>query len=151
MIFHLSIEADNPRHVAQIFAEIWGGVATPFPPVADGSWVAQSCDERNSLIEVYPRGTELHPTADGAVAVPNAMRRHTPMHFAIATRYDEASIHEIGRREGWQVATYSRGGQFRVIELWIEGCQMVEILTPEMQREYLGATLRGREEMARAA
>jgi hypothetical protein len=25
-----------------------------------------------------------------------------------------------------------------VIELWVEGCRMVEVLTPEMQAEYLG-------------
>jgi hypothetical protein len=24
-----------------------------------------------------------------------------------------------------------------VIEFWVEGCQMIEVLTPEMQREYL--------------
>jgi hypothetical protein len=32
-----------------------------------------------------------------------------------------------------------RGGAFGVIELWVEGCQLVEVLTPEMQREYLDA------------
>lgn len=33
MLFHLSIDADDPRHVAEVIAELWGGVATPFPPV----------------------------------------------------------------------------------------------------------------------
>ena len=31
----------------------------------------------------------------------------------------------------------SRAGLFGVIEVWIDGCQMIEVLTPEMQREYL--------------
>jgi hypothetical protein len=137
MIFHLSIEAENPRHVAQVFAEIWGGVAMPFPAVADGSWFAHACDDRNTMVEVYPRGTVLRPADQGAVGHAEGERRHGATHFAIATRYDEASIHEIGQREGWHVETFSRGGLFRVIELWIEGHQMVEVLTPEMQREYL--------------
>ena len=40
MLFHLSIDADNPKHVAEVFAEIWKGRAMPFPPVAVGSWMA---------------------------------------------------------------------------------------------------------------
>lgn len=65
MLFHLSIDADDPRHVAEVFAEIWNG------------------------------------------------------------KYRK------------------RGGQFGVIEMWIEGWRMVEVLTPDMQAEYL-AMLRGR-------
>ncbi len=30
-----------------------------------------------------------------------------------------------------------RGGKFGVIEVWVEGCQLVEVLTPAMQAEYL--------------
>ena len=49
MLYHLSIEADDPGHVADVFAEIWGGVALPFPSVIDGSWVALAGDERGRL------------------------------------------------------------------------------------------------------
>ena len=30
-----------------------------------------------------------------------------------------------------------RGGMFGVIEIWIEGRQMIEVLTPDMQAEYV--------------
>ena len=60
MLFHLSIDARDPRHVANVIAELFGsGKAAPFPPVAEGSWVALALDERNTTVEVYPRGTVL--------------------------------------------------------------------------------------------
>ncbi len=136
MLFHVSIAADNPRHVAHVFAEIMGGRATPFPPVADGSWAAHAGDDRNTLVEVYPRGTLLFEGPDGVVGVPGGREQRSAVHFALATPHDEATIHALARREGWPCETFSRGGKFRVIELWVEGTQLAEILTPAMQAEY---------------
>ena len=56
MIFHFSIAAKDPQRAARVIAELWRGEAFPFPPVAQGSWVAMAGDERNSTIEVYPLG-----------------------------------------------------------------------------------------------
>ncbi|MFC7498328.1 hypothetical protein ACFQRC_03735 [Enterovirga sp. GCM10030262] len=138
MLYHLSIEADDPGHVADVFAEIWGGVALPFPSVIDGSWVALAGDERGTMIEVYPRGTELHEIEGDADAIglPGRPRRNNATHMAMATHLDVQAIFRIARREGWIAKYRKRGGVFGVIEMWIEDCQMVEILTPEMQREY---------------
>ena len=141
MLFHVSIEADDPRHVANVFAEILGGAAAPFPPVGEGSWVALAGGERGTMIEVYPRGTEMHP-ADGnadAVGVAAPPRRHNATHIAIATQLDAEAVYRLADREGWAVKYCRRGGAFGVIELWVEGCQLVEVLTPEMQSEYLDA------------
>ena len=33
MLFHVSIEVDDPQHVATVVAELFGGEALPFPPV----------------------------------------------------------------------------------------------------------------------
>ena len=63
MLFHVSIEADDPRRIAEVIAELWDGAAAPFPSVTPGSWVALSGDERGTMIEIYPRGTELHEVA----------------------------------------------------------------------------------------
>jgi len=146
MLFHLSIDADNPKHVAEVFAEIWKGRATPFPPVAVGSWMALAGDDRNTLIEVYPRGTELVEVPGDADAKGldangldgGAPRPHSPTHFAIGTQLTGDEIFAIARREGWPAKYRKRGGAFGVIELWVEGWRMVEVLTPEMQQEYLG-------------
>ena len=139
MLFHVSIEADDPQHVAEVIAEFWGGEALPFPAVIDGSWAALAGDERSTLVEVYPRGTELHPTGGDAIGVLSAHRRHNPVHIAIATELSSELVFAICKREGWEAKYCKRGGAFGVIEIFMEGCQMIEVLTPEMQQEYLDA------------
>lgn len=141
MIFHVSIDADNPQHVAEVLAELWGGQATPFPPVIAGSWVAMAGDERNTTIEVYPRGTELVPSEGDAdsYGIIGATNRLSATHIAIATRLDMDAVYAIAQREGWPVKYRKRGGVFGVIEFWLEGSRLIEVLTPAMQGEYLGA------------
>ena len=142
MLFHLSIEADNPQRMAQFFAEIWDGEALPFPSVTPGSWAAHSGDERATMIEIYPRGTELHPVEgdNDAAGVRVAMpHRHNATHMAIGTRKSEADIYALCDRYGFVAKYRRRGGIFGVIEIFAEDCQMIEVLTDEMQREYTGA------------
>lgn len=141
MLFHMSIAADDPRHVASVIAELWRGQARPFPPVTEGSWMALAGDKRGTLIEVYPLGTVLCETDGDADAHGEAlgMDRYSPTHGAIATALDRDAVLAIAEREGWPAKYRKRGGMFGVIELWIEGRQMMEVLTPEMQSEYLAA------------
>ncbi len=138
MIFHLSIDADDPQRVASVLAELLDGEALPFPPVSEGSWLALAADDRGSAIEVYPRGTEL-VVAEGdadALGTPGAADRGSATHFAMATDRSCEAVLALAAREGWPAKYRKRGGIFGVIELWIEGRQMVEVLTPEMQDEY---------------
>lgn len=138
MLFHLSIDARNPRRVAEVLVEIFGaGAVTPFPPVAEGSWLAMAGDERNTMIEIYPRGCRL-VEAEGDADATSVMEAGglTATHFAIATPLDEAGVFAIARREGWPAKYRKRGGMFGVVEMWIEGDRMVEVLTAEMQDEY---------------
>lgn len=159
MLFHVSIEADDPKSVATVIAELWGGEALPFPAVIAGSWVAFADDDRNTLVEVYPRGTELHPSTTDAKGILRGNRRHNATHFAMATRLDPDLVYAICKREGWEAKYCRRGGVYGVIEVFIEGCQMIEVLTPDMQEEYLEAVtvqnwkmmLAVRQEAARAA
>ena len=137
MLFHVSLEADNPQRVAEVFAEIFGGEALPFPAVIEGSWVAFAGDDRGTMIEVYPRGTEIHPTPTGAEGKPVGAGRHNATHIAIGTKLSSDDIFTICKREGWQAGYFRRGGAFGLIEIFVEGCQMIEVLTPEMQQEYL--------------
>lgn len=139
MIFHLSIDADEPRHVAEVIAELWGGATLPFPPVVTGqSWMAMAGDERNSAVEVYPRGTEFHEAEGDADAygLPGGNGARSATHFAMATPRSDAEVFAIAAREGWPAKYRKRGDAFGVIELWIEGTRMVEVLTPPMQAEY---------------
>lgn len=141
MIYHFSFDADEPARVAKALAWLWSCDAYPFAPVGQGSWIVVADDGRASAIEVYQRGVALRP-GDGADPV---QERITPspanvaMHFAIGTHLDEKAVCELARKEGWRAVRQSRGGRFHVIEFWIENRIMIEVLTAEMQAEYLSA------------
>jgi hypothetical protein len=137
LLFHVSIDARRPEHVARVLAELFGGEALPFPPVAEGSWIAFAGDARNTAIEIYPRGTELieAPGDLGALGVPGDAGL-SATHLAMATPLFTEAVFAIAEREGWPAKYRSRNG-FGVIEMWIESDRMVEVLTAEMQAEYL--------------
>ena len=139
MLFHISIDADHPRRVATVLAEIWGGAALPFPAVIDGSWIAMAGDAYNTAVEVYPRGTELFESDEGAFGAIGMNGRRTSTHFAMATPLAAEAVMAIAEREGWPIRYFKRGGVFGVLEMWIEGTCMIEVLTAEMQQEYLDA------------
>lgn len=138
MLFHMSIAAKDPRHVAGVIAEFWGGEALPFPPVSDDGWIVMAGDDRGSALEVYPVDTVLREADGDADAYGEAagVDVFTPTHGALATGLDSDAVLAIAAREGWPAKYRKRGGMFGVIELWIEGRQMMELLTPEMQDEY---------------
>lgn len=141
MLFHMSIAASDPKHVAEVFAELWGGEAFPFPPVSDNGWIAVAGDARGSAVEVYPADVVLRE-ADGdadAYGEVTGQVAYTATHGAIATALDLDAVMAIAAREGWPAKYRKRGGMFGVVELWIEGRQMMEILTPSMQDEYVTA------------
>lgn len=140
MLFHISMAAERPKQAARLIAELWGGRAYPFPPVAEGSWIAMAGDDRGSAIEVYPLGTELHE-GDGEAAVrpvAGPRSRNGPVHVAIATTLDVDAVKAIATRFGAPAKVCARG-PFHVIEVWVEGVFLIEVLTPEMQAEYLAS------------
>lgn len=140
MLFHLSIDARNPQRVAEVLAELFGGFAAPFAPVSEGSWVALAGDDRRTMVEVYPSGTELFEAEGDAdvIGMPGTKGR-TATHFAMATPLSLEQAFAIASREGWPAKYRKRGDAFGVIEFWIEQDRMVEVLTEDMQHEYLTA------------
>lgn len=141
MIFHFSIGADDPRATAQFLAALWQGRAYHFPPFGKDSWIAMAGDERNSAIEVYPRGTEMTIGGDDAIDVQERMgpaQREAAFHAAIATALGNEAVLALAAEHGIPARVCDRG-PFGVIEVWIDGCTMLEVLTPAMQQQYLGA------------
>lgn len=139
MLFHISIPADNPARVSSVIAELWGGESFPFPPFP-GAFTAMAGDARASSVEVYPRSLALFPaagTTDVEARPVDGSARNGAYHAAIATPLTEAEVHAIASREGWICKTLYRGGIFHVIEFWVENCFMLEVLTDEMQAEYV--------------
>jgi hypothetical protein len=141
MLFHVSIAAHEPQHVAAVIAELWGGEAFFFPPVADNSWIVLAGDERRTALEVYPIDTVLREADGDADAYGDATGTvaYTATHAAIGTALSREQVLAIAEREGWPAKYRKRGGMFGVIELWIEGRQMMEVLTADMQAEYVAS------------
>lgn len=139
MLFHMSIAAHDPQHVARVMAELWGGEAFRFPPISDNGWIALAGDARGTALEVYPVDVVLRETEGDADAhgEHTGQPAYTATHAAIATELDLDAVMAIAAREGWPAKYRKRGGMFGVVEIWIEGRQMMEILTPDMQAEYL--------------
>lgn len=154
MIFHTSIAADNPEAAAKFFAKLWNGRAYPFPPFADGSWIAMAGDERNSAIEVYPRGSQMHWGDRDSIEVQNvagAPVREAANHSAIASPLSAEEVLACAADAGIPARVCNRG-PFRVIEVWIDGCTMFEVLPPDMQAEYIASmTFEGWEAYLEAA
>jgi hypothetical protein len=61
---------------------------------------------------------------------------HVAAHVAIASPLDEAAILTLARQHGWRALRCSRALLFDVIEVWLENRYLVEVMTPEMVRQY---------------
>ena len=143
MIHHVSIPAREPRHVAEVLAELMGGKCHPFGPL-EGAFMATSGDAHGTMIEVYPERATLDIPAndDQVVFGENATPPATwPFHVLLSVEKERQEIEAIGAREGWRAKTFGRGMQgrkpfFHVIEFWVENRIMIEVATPDMVAEY---------------
>jgi hypothetical protein len=143
MIHHVSIPARDPQHVAGVLAELIGGKAFPFGPL-EGAFMAASGDAHGTMIEVYPEWATLDiPRNDDQVVFGEnqAPPQNWPFHMLLSVGLDRAEVERIGAREGWRAKTFGRGMQgrkpfFHVIEFWVENRLMIEVASPDMEREY---------------
>ena len=127
MIHHVSIPAREPRHVAEVLAELMGGECHPFGPL-EGAFMATSGDTHGTMIEVYPERATLDiPSNDDQVLFGEneAPPDNWPFHVLLSVPLEPDEIERIGAREGWRAKTFGRGMQgqkpfFHVIEFWVE-------------------------------
>jgi hypothetical protein len=142
MIHHVSIPARDPRHVAQVLAELLGGYAGPFIGPMPGAWVVYQDDAHGSGIEVYEEGTLLKPGAgdsDGEILKGPAPAA-VSFHALVSVPADRATIERIGAREGWRTRHFWRGPPgvklFELYEFWVENRVLLEIVTADMLPAY---------------
>ena len=142
MIHHVSIPARQPEHVAGVLAELMGGKAFPFGPL-EGAFMAASGDAHGTMIEVYPEQSTLEIPAndDQVVFGKQPVPQNWPFHLLLSVPLDRENVEKIGAREGWRAKTFGRGMQgqkpfFHVIEFWVENRLMIEVASPEMEKEY---------------
>ena len=151
MIFHASIAADDPKHVSEVIAELWGGIALEFVPLNNGSWIALGPDDRNSAVEVYPRGQVYSLDGERGMNFEPGTTGLTATHLALATSMTPEEVEALGKREGWTTRKLFRKlglkagdhiallmeNRLAFMELCFENKVMFEILTEYMQKQYL--------------
>jgi hypothetical protein len=143
MIHHVSIAAHDPKHVAEVLAELMGGRNYPFPGGIADSFIAVSGDRHGTAIEVYPDGMRLRPDGAGAVRGERSAPddEYGPFHLLLSVPTDQGTVEQIDKREGWTTRFCGRGapGQkplFHVIEFWLENRVMVEVVPQDMIGDY---------------
>jgi hypothetical protein len=143
MIHHLSIPASDPARVAGVLAELFGGASIAFPPVPD-AFMAVAMDSHGTAVEVYPADAALQPGGPMGAHLGRADRpaSYGATHFALSVDREIGEIEAIAAREGWACHTCDRGGDFGVVELWIENRFMIELLPPAFAAQYLAFTRR---------
>ena len=138
MIHHISIPAENPQHVAEVIAKIWGGRSFPFPD-HPGNYLVVTLDSYGTMIEVYALGTELVPGTDEQPVEfghNNTPAQFSASHAAISVPVSFEQIKQIAESEGWRLVRCDRG-PFEVIEFWLENRQLIELLAPEIAPQYI--------------
>ena len=140
MIHHVSIAAKNPRRVAGVLSELWGGRAFPFPPSPESYVVFPSDNNQGTCIEVYPLGTELVPgTGDEQVQIDSnrSPSQFCEFHTAVSVPLSWKEVEAIANRERWRAILCRRGdGCYQIVEFWVENRFLLELLTPEMVAQY---------------
>ena len=139
VLYHLSFNVRDPRHVAGVLSEILGAVVldAPSPPFVRGALFVCCGDERGTMISLEPWSTEYGPgpACYAAMTEGHATPEHNAFHGLFLAKLPEPKILEIAAREGWPAGRVSNG-PFEVINVWIEGRQLIEFTTPELYGAY---------------
>jgi hypothetical protein len=139
MLFHISFCVRNPPRVAAALAQILGAIVvkSPSPPFNPGALFVCCGDDRGTMISLEPWGVEYEPGPDHMTAMPNG--RTTPernaFHGLFMAAVPKERILEIAAQEGWPAGQIPNG-PFDVINVWLEGTQLIEFTTPELYPAY---------------
>ena len=140
MIHHISVPAREPKHVAEVLADLMSGRAYPFPGPIPGSFMAVAGDQHGTLIEVYPADMSLEPEGI-ARRKPEQELQRGPCHALLSTPLSREQVEEIGKRAKWTTLFCGRGPDhqkplFHVIEIWIEDHFLLEVVPQSMIGDY---------------
>ncbi len=135
MFHHISIAVDHPLQVANVLAEVLQCRCFPFPP-HEGSYIVIVDDGFGTGIELYPADTQLTPELEQVGFSSGNAQTFTSVHAALSVSVSQEQIAQIAGREEWLARVCDRG-PFKVVEFWVENKFMLELLTPEMAKEYL--------------
>lgn len=152
MIAHVSIPAQNPKHVAMLLGKIISGSVFKFP-VVEGTFIVVANDNSGTAIEVYPAGMCHHPGSGDAPSVPvvatiqtqpwedqiypeTDYRSISSHHMALTSTLSEQEVIDLGKKFGFRAVPCDRAGVFKLVEIWIDNTYLVEVLSPHESQRY---------------
>jgi hypothetical protein len=130
--------ADDCAHVAKVLAQMLDGGALRFPPGGPNAW---NCWSRTNdfQIVVTPRGQVMVEGPKEQIWVSRetvSNDRACESHFAMAVERSAAEIVALAQAAGWSARICNRGGMFDLVEVWVEGSYLVEVLDPAQLADY---------------
>ena len=138
MIAHVSMPADDCAHVATVLAQMLDGGALRFPPGGPNAWNCWSRTNEFQIV-VTPRGQVMVEGPQEQIWVSRktvSNDRACESHFAMAVERSAAEIVALAQAAGWRARICNRGGMFDLVEVWVEGCYLVEVLDPAQLADY---------------
>jgi hypothetical protein len=139
VLFHLSFNAHDPNKVGATLAELLGAqvIAAPSPPFNPGALFVCCGDDRGTMVSIEPWGVTYEPGPGHMTAMPDgaATSERNAFHGLFMAAVPEEQVLAIAAREGWPAARVDNG-PFQVINVWVEGNQLLEFTTPELYPAY---------------
>jgi hypothetical protein len=137
MLHHISLNARNPRNVADLLGRMWAATVlrAPTPPFPPNAWFVCHGDDRGCLIEVMPWGEVRDPNAPGGAGHDEHMRARTGWHALLSTSTPLEDIAEIAYQQGWRFDR-TDAGLFRFVKVWVEDTTLVEFMSEAQAAEY---------------
>ena len=122
-------------------------------PQASGVWFPRGIKSEDDgaqgtvALAEYLFGMSCGDAEPEARNLGDAAPRNGASHAAIATPLSVDEVKAIAARYGVSAKVLNRGGIFHVIEVWVDGAFLFEVLTPEFQAEYGQVTCENWEKM----
>lgn len=136
MIIHASITADQPQQTAELIARLLDGAAFPWMGPGEGTWIATGGQVAGQTVEVLQRGSEFHPKIRQHVETRRGPpARHSGFHLLLETSLSEAAVLALTADAELHAYKVSHG-LFDVIEVWLDGCFLLEVMTHDMATAY---------------
>jgi hypothetical protein len=120
-----------------VLAEMLDGEALPFPPGGPDARMAWSGDGAMA-VEVIRRGNlNTYGEEEGGWEASATSERRSEVHLAICTSRSASEVIAIAERAGWPARLCVRGGGlFELVEVWVDGVFMIELLDPAQTARY---------------
>jgi len=139
MLFHLSINVRDPQRVATTLAALLDAtvVKAPSPPFNDGALFVCCGDDRGTMVSLEPWGVTYQPGPGQMTAMPHddATPPHNAFHGLFMAAVPESEVLRLAAEAGWPAGRVPNG-PFDVINVWVEGRQLLEFTTPELYPAY---------------